>query len=349
MDVFFIHHGAPALGLVLSQLLFFSPAGDVLAARRRGSLGTLNPWPFVFLVLNAAGMIVYGLDIGDPYICATNFPGAIIGLWYVMQVLPLVPDLADRARLELVTLLSLGLWVGAGLMRALALSGVAWVQTAFAWMTIVGMTLFFGSPLSSLTHIMQQRDASSILPRLATLSLVNCTCWCAYGAIAVHNPFIMAPNALGGLLALVQLALRAWYPPIDDTIGELVLIEQGHDATKRTGSSVHADGSSSSALTPSPVIGLPPKSAGWQDSAHPVHTLGSQLWAFRTSAKARACAGPHCVPASAAAAGRGRPSSAAVGAGWWNRVGWRGAPRLPQPPAPRSLAETDERAMSALH
>ncbi|KAG8458029.1 hypothetical protein KFE25_007236 [Diacronema lutheri] len=206
-------NAAPMLGLMLSQLLFLAPRDDVRAASLRGSLGALNPWPYALLVLNCSGYIVYGIDIADPYVCATNLPGVLLGLWYTMRLAPLISSKAERAKVETVALGSLGAWGCIGLARALALPDAAWPTMAFAWGTVGGMLLFFGSPLASLATVLERADASAIHPTLAALSLCNCVSWTAYGALGLRDPFIALPNAAGATLAIVQLGLRAYFAP----------------------------------------------------------------------------------------------------------------------------------------
>lgn len=206
------NHVAPALGSLLAQLLFLSPRAEVLAARERGTLGTLNAWPFVFIVTNCCGWLVYAVELRDWYVFASNLPGLLIGLWYVMQCLPLIPDRGERAKLEWATILSIGVWVTVGEVRALAFADVEDAGAVFAWMTICGLLLFYASPLATLSQVVRTRDSSSILAPLAMLSVVNGTCWAAYGTFAAKNFFIAAPNAAGVVLACVQLGMRALYP-----------------------------------------------------------------------------------------------------------------------------------------
>ncbi|KAG8467114.1 hypothetical protein KFE25_000430 [Diacronema lutheri] len=210
------HHVAPAAGSVLAQLLFLSPRSEVLAAKERGSLGSLNPWPFVFIVLNCTGWLVYAVELRDWYVFASNLPGLLIGLWYVMQCLPLMPNPNERARIEWATLLSIGVWVTVGEVRALAFARVDGAGSVFAWMTIVGLVMFYASPLATIAQVVRQRDSSSILPQLAILSVINGLAWTAYGYFAVHNFFIAGPNFAGVCLALVQLGVRAAFPAKED-------------------------------------------------------------------------------------------------------------------------------------
>ncbi|KAJ1636571.1 sugar efflux transporter for intercellular exchange-domain-containing protein [Pavlovales sp. CCMP2436] len=208
-----LHHVAPGVGSVLAQFLFLSPLKEVLDARERGSIGALNPWPFLFMCLNCMGWLVYAAEIRDWYVFLANLPGLLIGLWYVMQCLPLMKDRAARAKLEWALVISFGVWVTAGELRVLLLSEVAWAGDIFAWGTVAGLVMFYASPLSTLYQVVKNRDASSIQERLATLSFLNASLWSLYGLLAVNNYFIAGPNAVGVLLSTVQLGLRHRYSP----------------------------------------------------------------------------------------------------------------------------------------
>jgi uncharacterized protein with PQ loop repeat len=151
------------------------------------------------------------MELRDWYIFLSNVFGAILGLWYVMQCLPLLPP-SQRARIELATLLSISVWIVVGELRVLLDVESKTAQGIFAWMTVTGLLMFYVSPLASLTQVIKEHDSSSILPHLAAISLVNGSCWALYGVFAAHNNFIAVPNAIGVLLALVQLGLRAVFP-----------------------------------------------------------------------------------------------------------------------------------------
>jgi solute carrier family 50 protein (sugar transporter) len=209
---YMLNHVAPALGSLLGVMLFLSPRPDVLAARERGSLGTLNPWPFVFIVLHCCGMLVYAAELRDWYLFVSSVPGLLIGVWYVMQCLPLISDPVQRAKVEWATMLSIMFWVLVGEVRVLAFGEREGAGVVLAWLTVFGLVMLYGSPLTTMVLVIRSRDSASILPKLALISVVTSVCWTCYGVFAAHNLFIAGPNAAGALLSLVQLALRALYP-----------------------------------------------------------------------------------------------------------------------------------------
>lgn len=82
---------------------------------------------------------------------------------------------------------------------------------------IVGVTvnlnlvIFYGSPLSVIWTVVRSRSAATIhVPTMVTNTL-NGTFWAAYG-IAVLDPFIAVPNAVGAGLGVIQIALCALFP-----------------------------------------------------------------------------------------------------------------------------------------
>lgn len=57
---------------------------DLRRALLKGSLGDLNPFPWVMMTGNCLGWIVYGYYLRphkDPFLVAANFPGLVVSLW----------------------------------------------------------------------------------------------------------------------------------------------------------------------------------------------------------------------------------------------------------------------------
>lgn len=50
---------APAIGVALANMMFFSPLRAVLSVRRTQDLGVLNPLPFLAISVNTAAWLVY--------------------------------------------------------------------------------------------------------------------------------------------------------------------------------------------------------------------------------------------------------------------------------------------------
>ena len=80
----------PSLGVALSNALYFAPLPATLAAAKAGSLGDLNPLPSSLMVLATISWVCYGLSVSNPYIVASNVPGAIVALLSFVSFMPLM-------------------------------------------------------------------------------------------------------------------------------------------------------------------------------------------------------------------------------------------------------------------
>jgi solute carrier family 50 (sugar transporter) len=75
----------------------------------------------------------------------------------------------------------------------------------------LNLVFFYAAPLSSIWQVVSTRSCRSIhVPTMMTNTL-NGAFWCAYG-VAVLDPFIAVPNALGSLLGVVQIILCIIFP-----------------------------------------------------------------------------------------------------------------------------------------
>jgi solute carrier family 50 protein (sugar transporter) len=75
----------------------------------------------------------------------------------------------------------------------------------------LNLVFFYGAPLSTIWTVLRDRNSISIhLPTMITNTL-NGSFWTAYG-LAVLDPFIYVPNALGAVLGVVQIVLILVFP-----------------------------------------------------------------------------------------------------------------------------------------
>jgi len=72
---------APVIGALLTNGMYLAGVPAVQAARKKGSLGALNPLPFAMLLGNCVGWTSYGFLAEDYYLVAGNMPGILLGLW----------------------------------------------------------------------------------------------------------------------------------------------------------------------------------------------------------------------------------------------------------------------------
>jgi solute carrier family 50 protein (sugar transporter) len=70
----------------------------------------------------------------------------------------------------------------------------------------VNLLFFYGAPLSTIFTVLKTRNSASIHIRTMITNTLNGAFWSAYG-LAVNDPYVYVPNALGAALGVVQMAL----------------------------------------------------------------------------------------------------------------------------------------------
>jgi len=203
----------PWLGVVLSNLLYLTPAPAVYAAAQKRSIGSLNVLPQALMVISTFSWVCYSLSVPDPFITAANLPGCLASLWYVVTLLPLIPREAAADR-RLVQIVIIG---GAGALLSLCtfliFSKAKSSERSFA-LGIFGSVLcviLFASPLSTMREVLATWNAASIYAPLTVATCVNCASWTAYGLV-VDDIWVYLPNGTGLCLGLIQLALKMRIP-----------------------------------------------------------------------------------------------------------------------------------------
>lgn len=204
---------APAMGVVTSNALYFSALPAVLAARKTGSLGAFNPLPSAIMVLSVIAWLCYGLAVGNPWIVASNLPGAGAVLTTFVSMLPLMPT-DDEALLPVQGTLVGGALATLSLWTYLVFSGAGAALRAqyigyFASALFVALA---ASPLSTIRTVVATRDAASIYAPLTAAQCANTLLWTLYGVFAAKDVFVYGPNGVGLALGLMQLVLKLLYP-----------------------------------------------------------------------------------------------------------------------------------------
>ncbi|KAG7345869.1 sugar efflux transporter [Nitzschia inconspicua] len=98
----------PGIGVVLATLMFLAPYKDVQKAIKAGSLGELNALPWVFMLGNCTGWILYSFLRQDYFLFAGNITGLIVSVWYNLsasnllfkQQVAQLPDIINVVDLE---------------------------------------------------------------------------------------------------------------------------------------------------------------------------------------------------------------------------------------------------------
>lgn len=220
-----LEHLVPALGVLVANALFLSPLRAVVAASRQARLGGLNPLVFSAMWANCVSFLVYAFLKRDPYVLASNYFGALVSLWMLMACVGAAdPSVAaERAARDAGVRAALffgGFLSAAG--AAIAFSnGVssdrASAARAWGFVSVSVLLVFYASPLSALARVLRSRNSAALQLPLAGMASANGALWSAYG-LAVGDAFLWAPNVVGTLFGLLQVALCLAYPPTPQVI-----------------------------------------------------------------------------------------------------------------------------------
>ena len=234
----------PIVGLFTSNALYFSPIPAVLERLKEGSLGSLNPIPTACILLSTIAWLMYAFSVPNPWVVASNLPGACAAIAAMTMTLPLMkvpsnrfkrathqtahaqhiknsPDslphvcyqgskqlLAVQSTLVGGTLINLSLW------SYLIFSGMA--PAARSRMLGLYASAFFiilaASPLSTIQKVVATKDSASIYAPMTVAQCVNSGLWSVYGFFGAKDVFVWGPNVTGLGLGLLQLLLKLVFP-----------------------------------------------------------------------------------------------------------------------------------------
>ncbi|KAJ2741291.1 Sugar transporter [Coemansia sp. BCRC 34301] len=194
------------LASVVTIAMFVSQLSIVAELRRaqrtRSSVPMLQ---FLVSFLSSVLWLKYGLLKADTTLVFVNTVGTLVALyilgcfwWYSAK-----PRHVETR--FLITLLCALLSIG-----YVDHSRDPWAADAFSLVCCLMSLLFLGSPLSQIGNVIRLRDASVLLPSVASLAFANNVLWSVYGHL--HNDaFMLFPNAIGTALCALQLGLIAYY------------------------------------------------------------------------------------------------------------------------------------------
>ncbi|RYH29236.1 hypothetical protein EON65_09175 [archaeon] len=208
----------PLLGLIIANFMWLSPFPAVHKARLSRNLGSLNPIPFVVVVFNCIGWMIYGCQKRDWFLFWANLPGIILGAFYTITCLTII---AKKTEAEEFSWLYIGLegllifafffWGLMGMLSATLFVNYpnpdVHAQALIGTISCVFSICYYGAPLSTMAKVIATRDASSLYLPMILVNLVNALLWTSYGAFALQDPIVWLPNGLGIILAVLQITL----------------------------------------------------------------------------------------------------------------------------------------------
>lgn len=218
----------PLFGVLLSNVLYMAPMPAVYKAYNRGALGDLNVLPLAFMSVSTVSWLAYAFSVPNPFIVASNLPGAAVAMAYTVITLPLVRSPAERQAVQGVMVGSVG--VVSLLWCYLIFSGIDASRRSFllgAFGSAICVVLF-ASPLSTMGEVIATRNSASIYAPLTFAQVTNCGTWSVYG-LAIGDIWVWGPNLCGLMLGLMQLLLKILFPSYADKTTQRLCKANGSD------------------------------------------------------------------------------------------------------------------------
>ena len=225
----------PVVGVVLSNVLYFSSWPAVQTAYTTGRLGSLNVLPTALMVVSSISWMTYALAISNGYIMASNLPGAIATVAFTVVLLPLIPRENASARLQVQCVLVFGTAAELILWTCLVFSDAGFEQRKFALgLYSSGLCVaLFASPLSTAYEVITTANAASIYAPLTVAQCTNCLMWTIYG-VTIGDVWVFGPNGTGLVLGLIQLVLKCLFSSAPSMRGEQKALRPNKDSSKES-------------------------------------------------------------------------------------------------------------------
>ncbi|CAH9124907.1 unnamed protein product [Cuscuta epithymum] len=200
------------IGNVISFILFLSPMPTFVTICKKKSVEQFSAVPYLATFINCALWVLYGLPMVHPHsqlVVTTNGIGLAIETVYLLLFL-IFSDSKKRLRLFLIIVAEI---VFVGVLAALVLTlAHNWkLRSAIVGsICMAGNIMMYASPLAVMKLVITTKSVEYMPFFLSLFSFANAICWTTYSFIRI-DPYILAPNGMGGILGLAQLILYAMF------------------------------------------------------------------------------------------------------------------------------------------
>ncbi|KAI8919606.1 sugar efflux transporter for intercellular exchange-domain-containing protein [Entophlyctis helioformis] len=200
----------PGIGVVTALLIFIAPYKSVKQIEETKSLSSVNAFPFPMIIANCLCWIVYGLLVQDAFVFGPNIVGYPLGVFYTLTAFK-YGDASFRSHVQMIIIAASVFIFSGAFLSFIVLKAAYPARLVMGSVCVIVLSIFYGSPLSSIYAVIKARDSTPIDVMLAIASFVNGMLWTLYG-VAVGDAFIWAPNLLGVVFCLIQFALLVVFP-----------------------------------------------------------------------------------------------------------------------------------------
>jgi uncharacterized protein with PQ loop repeat len=204
-----------ALGNAFSIIFFIIPITMMIDVYKTKSTEKVPYLLFLFTILNCGLWTIYGIKINAWPLIACNTLGIITNhIFLTIFIAYLNLSLVKRV------LLTICLYITSIVMFTCFYIFIE-DPKFFGSVAMVMNICMFVSPLQNLHRVIQLKDNSYIPIWISITLIFNCLCWVLYGYFKDIDAFVIVPNAIGLVLAFIQVILWFIFKKSDDEYNEL--------------------------------------------------------------------------------------------------------------------------------
>jgi solute carrier family 50 protein (sugar transporter) len=183
--------------------------GALLDARHwpESGTGSLSHFPYVMLVMNSAGWLIYGIASGIMSVVISNVVGLTISLVLAGAFLRYCRNAAVLGTARVHFALVFFYVIALSLMTYMGLVS----ESALGVLGSCVSIMFFASPLATLQVVLASRSSESLPVPMVLMGVVCTALWSALG-LRLWNMYMLVPNGIAFFLGCAQVALLVVFP-----------------------------------------------------------------------------------------------------------------------------------------
>lgn len=193
------------LATIATACIFLSMIPGMYAVHKKRSTAGVNYYPLAMMFGQSMGWVIYSLaDHSFFPVGAVNCLGAVLGA--IFSGVFILHEKEHRTRYSMFFGVVFALIIALLLYRFLGTQDDDTIAKVLGYFADVMAIIMFGSPLMLMGDVIKSKNSEIIAAPMAVSGFVNGALWTAYG-IMQTDYYVLVPNAISGLLCLVQVIL----------------------------------------------------------------------------------------------------------------------------------------------
>ncbi|GMF41641.1 unnamed protein product [Phytophthora lilii] len=198
------------LATIATACIFISMIPGMLIVHKKRSTAGVIFYPLAMMFGQSMGWVIYSLAEHAFFLVgAVNCLGAVLGI--IFSGIFILHEKERRSRYVIFFCGVFVLIVALLLYRFLGTQDDDTIAKVLGYFADVMAIIMFGSPLILMGDVIKTKNSEIIAAPMAISGFVNGALWTTYG-IMQTDYYVLVPNAISGLLCLVQVILVVVFP-----------------------------------------------------------------------------------------------------------------------------------------